>query len=80
MPPTRRAADVLPSSRDRQAWGGAPPCSRDITSARRHAVAACYFARDGAATIALGRFFTSIRAIARPLAVTAHGIGAASFR
>jgi membrane protein DedA with SNARE-associated domain len=37
-----------------------------------------YFARYGAATILVGRFFTSVRAVAWPLAA-AHGVGYARF-
>jgi membrane protein DedA with SNARE-associated domain len=48
-------------------WSGV-----DARDARR------YFARYGAATIVVGRFFTSVRAVAWPVAAT-HGVGYAKF-
>ena len=51
---------------------------RRLAGASAEAEAADYFERYGAATIVLGRFFTSVRAIAWPVA-SAHGIGYPKF-
>jgi membrane protein DedA with SNARE-associated domain len=48
-------------------WSGADPDT-----------ARAYFTRYGAATIVVGRFFTSVRALAWPMAA-AHGVGYATF-
>jgi undecaprenyl-diphosphatase len=51
---------------------------RRLAGASVEAEAADYFQRYGVATIVLGRFFTSVRALAWPMA-SAHGIGYAKF-
>ena len=63
-------------------WGGARLLRtfRRMTgwSAADAEAARAYFTRYGAATIVLGRFFTSVRAIAWPMA-SSHGIGYPTF-